>query len=58
MQSTMGRGLAAGIAAVLFVMALIAFVMNGDRIAGAAALAGMAALSLAVLAHVVDPPRR
>ncbi len=58
MQSTMGRGLAAGIAVVLFVIATVAFAMKEDRIAGFAALAGMAALSLALLAHVSDQPPR
>jgi hypothetical protein len=58
MQSTIGRTLAAGSAVVLFVIAVIAFAMNADRIAGGAALAGMALLSLAILAHVSDQSRR
>jgi hypothetical protein len=58
MQTTMGRTLAAGSAVVMFVIALIAFAMNADRIAGGAALAGMALLSLALLTHVADQSRR
>ena len=57
MQSTMGRGIAAGAALALFVIAFVTFALGGDRIAIAAALAGMVALSVAILAHVVDPPR-
>lgn len=54
----MGRTLAAGTAVFFFLLALIAFGVNGDRIAALAALAGMTALSISVLAHVSDVSRR
>jgi hypothetical protein len=54
MPSTMGRGLAAAFAFALFATALLAFFANLDRIAGVAALAGLMALSLAILAFVSD----
>ena len=56
----MGRVLFAGSAVVLFVVALVTLSITngGDRIAAFAALAGMAALSVAIMLHVSDPPRR
>ena len=53
----MGRTLAAGTAVFFFVVALVAFAMSGDRIAALAALAGLTAMSIAVLAHVTDRGR-
>lgn len=50
----MGRTLAAGTAVACFVGALILFGMNGDRFAALAALAGLTAMSVAVLLHVSD----
>ncbi len=57
MGGTMGRTLAAGTAVFFFVVALVAFAMSGDRIAALAALAGLTAMSIAVLAHVTDRGR-
>ena len=54
----MTRTLAAGTAVVFFVIALVAFAVNGDRIAAFAALAGLTAMSIAVLLHVADPGPR
>lgn len=54
----MTRTLAAGTAVFCFVVALIAFAMNGDRVAALAALAGLAAMSVALLLHVADPGQR
>ena len=53
MQSFMGRTLAAGTAVTAFIVALIAFAMDGDRVAAAAALAGLVALS--INCHAVQP---
>ena len=58
MRSTMGRGLAAGTAVVLFVVALFAVLANADRLSAAAALAGLTALSLAMLLSLTEPPTR
>ena len=57
MGGTLGRTLAAGTAVFCFAVALIAFLMSGDRIAALAALAGLTAMSIAVLAHVTEPDR-
>jgi hypothetical protein len=54
----MGRTLAAGTAVMFFVIALVAFAANGDRIAAFAALAGLTTMSIAVLLHVSDPGHR
>ena len=59
-RSTMGRGLAAGIALVLFAIALAVLTLTGggERLAAAATVAGLLSLSLAILAHVTDPAAR
>jgi hypothetical protein len=54
----MGRALAAGSAAVLFVMAVGAMLLGSfDRAAAMLALLGLAALSVALLLHLNDHPR-
>lgn len=50
----MMRTLAAGTAVTLFVIALVAFVLGADRIAGIAFLGGMVGLSVTLLVHVSD----
>jgi hypothetical protein len=48
--------LSAGSAVVLFILGLLLFAVGTeDRLAGAAVLAGLIALSVAVMAHVVPP---
>jgi uncharacterized RDD family membrane protein YckC len=54
----MGRTLAAGTAVVFFVIALILVLVNVDRLAAGAALAGLVAMSVAVLLHVSDASHR
>jgi hypothetical protein len=56
----MGRVLFAGTATVFFVVAMLAMFIatGGERIAAGLALAGLAALSVSILLHVSDPPRR
>jgi hypothetical protein len=56
----MGRVLFAGSAVVFFLIGLVvlAITSGGDRLAAFAALAGLASMSVAVLLHVADPPRR
>jgi hypothetical protein len=55
MQSTFGRGLAAGLAAVAFVAAAAALSAEFDRVAASLALIGLALLSVAILSHIVEP---
>jgi len=54
----MGRTLTAGSAVVLFVIAFVAFGAGYDRITVVATLAGLIALSIAILLHVATPNGR
>lgn len=53
----MGRVLLAGTATLLFLLACVAMLGGGDRLAFVAAFAGFAALSGAFLARVNDHPK-
>ena len=54
----MGQVLLAGSAAALFAIALIALLAYNERLAALAVVAGLFALSLAMLAHLNDLPPR